>query len=119
APGEDVRMAAAAAATLAGMANDLLDVSRLEEGRMPLQRRACDLVDLARQVVAGVAGLDRQRSLEVEAEGPLAVEADPALIRRVLENLLTNAVKHTPEGGRLRVALARSGEGARVEVQDE
>lgn len=115
---EDLTAASEAAATLNRMANDLLDVSRLEEGKLPLVRQPSELVALARGVCDRLSVLDRTRLVSVEGE-PATARCDPMLMTRVLENLVGNAFKHTPAGGRIRVVVGQAGACVRVSVQDE
>jgi signal transduction histidine kinase len=108
-----------AAKSLNRMANTLLDLSRLEEGKMPLNKSPCDLVSLARQAKDALAAMDPARAIEVETENPVPVSCDADLVRRVLENLISNGIKHTPTGGRLRISVRRNGHSVHVAVQDE
>jgi two-component system, sensor histidine kinase and response regulator len=115
----DLAAATEAANTLTGMANDLLDVSRLEAGSMPLARAVTDIVEVASRVQAGLTRLDSTRVIEVEAAGRFAVDCDAALVQRVLENLVVNAVKHAPAGGRIRIVVTVAPGRLRVAVHDE
>ena len=102
------------------MINELLSYARFESGRIHLERRATDLAAIARQVVEGTIaarGPDLDLRLVVGEELP-AVDADGARIAQVLENLVTNAVKFTPAGGTITVALRRDGNEVAVEVAD-
>lgn len=108
-----------AAKDLNRMANTLLDLSRLEEGKMPLNRAQCDLVQLATQARDALAAMDPSRAIEVETKEPVLVNGDADLLRRVLENLIGNGIKHTPTGGRLRITVHRTSPSVRVAVQDE
>ncbi len=116
---EDLREAARAASQVNRMANDLLDVTRLEEGKLPLQAQPIELVALAGQVQASLAVLDPARRIDVAALTPVLVLCDPDLIRRVIENLVGNAIKHTPAGGHICISVERRGAVARVAVHDE
>lgn len=104
---------------LARMTNDLLDVSRLEERKMPLQIASCDVTQIAHAVATNLASLDLDRRIDVESNGPVQVPCDGGLVHGVLENLVTNGIKYTPPGGRLHIAVATDGNGARVSVQDQ
>jgi two-component system sensor histidine kinase/response regulator len=116
---EDLRRAVSAAGMLSQMVNDLLDVSRLEEGKMPVERAIWDLTRMAGEVRATLAAMDRGRRIDVETAGAVQVSCDGAIIRRTLENLLGNAIKHTPAGSPVRISIARRNDRVRVEVQDE
>jgi signal transduction histidine kinase len=108
-----------AARSLSSMANTLLDLSRLEEGKMPLKKAQCNLVGLARQAKDAVAAMDPSRAIEIEDSDVAPVSCDGDLVRRVLENLISNGIKHTPTGGRLRISVRRNGPSVHVAVQDE
>lgn len=116
---EDLRMAINATTGLSRMTNDLLDVSRLEDGKLPLQLAACDLVAVAHDVHAAVGHLDRNRVIEVTTADPVVVSCDRGIVQRVLENLVNNAIKYTPSEGRITVAIEPRDNVARVVVRDE
>ena len=107
-----------AAREVGRMANDLLDVSRLEEGKMPLELDACDVIGLAREVAANFAGDDEQRTVMVDDGQPVEVQCDVAVVRRVLENLVSNGIKHTPAGTAVRVTATAGHDAVRVQVRD-
>jgi two-component system sensor histidine kinase/response regulator len=115
----DLRTSIRAAEGLGGMANELLDISRLEEGQMPLKRARVDLVGIARDVVTRLGGLDRSVVVDIDATGEVMCECDADIVRRVIENLLSNAITHSPTGGRVCVALTETAQGHRVAVHDE
>jgi signal transduction histidine kinase len=115
---DDLRAAERAARTLSRMANDLLDVSRLEQNKLPLRLAASQLSEIAVSVVDGFRQLERKRVIEVELSGQAPTTCDADLVRRVLENLVGNALKHTPVGAEIRVAVAVGSEHTRVEVVD-
>ncbi|HEU5327022.1 MAG TPA: ATP-binding protein [Thermomicrobiales bacterium] len=99
---------------------DLLDVSRLESGQLALRPERLDLVALAREVADRFAAqLGRAYRLEIALPAaPLFVEADAVRLEQVLDNLLTNAVKYSPDGGAIAVAAAPSEGGVVVTVRD-
>jgi len=114
----DVEEAIGGALTLRRMTDSLLDVSRLESGRMPIHPSEVDLMTLARSVVEGLRVL--QPSREVAIEGSVVVcRCDVELTRRVIDNLVGNAMKHTEITGRVRVVVSSTGDNARLEVRDE
>jgi CheY-like chemotaxis protein len=101
--------------------NDILDISKIEAGKLEAQPEECDLVGLAHEVQGVVESLARQKSIEILFEGPAAMPAsvDPARFKQVLYNYLSNAVKFTPENGRVTLRLAPDGDsGFRIEVED-
>jgi len=105
----------------ARLLDDLLDVSRITRGMIDLQRRSVDLADIVAQAVetAGVLIADRHHELSLSHwPEPLAVDADPVRLAQVVGNLLVNAAKFTPPGGRIGVRTERDGETAVVRVTD-
>ncbi len=109
----------AAAQELVTMCNALLDVSRLEAGQMPVNRESCDLHAVAVEAVRSVQAQASVEGVSVFVEGlPLPLAADKSLLERVLVNLLTNAIKHTPQGGVITVKTSAADGCARVEVHD-
>ncbi|WP_437678317.1 response regulator [Sorangium sp. So ce131] len=105
----------------AQLIEDLLDVSRLSSGQLALAVRD---VDLGRAVQAAVdairpAAAARQVELRVVLDPQaVPVAGDPERLQQVAWNLLSNAVRFTPAGGRVEVAVTREGNTARLEVRD-
>jgi len=99
---------------------DLLDVARLEVGRMRLHYTEFDLASLVRLTVSEFETLasDRRIRFGVDAPQALLVQADFEKVRRILLNLLSNAFKHTPFGGQVSVWLRANPDQAIVHVQD-
>jgi two-component system, sensor histidine kinase and response regulator len=114
----DLQTASRLADRVARMANDLLDVSRLENNKMPLDRAPHDVTALARSVLASLSVLDPGRALDVQIAEAIEVTCDEAVIRRVLENLASNAIKHTPTSARVVVRAKRHDDFVRIEVSD-
>jgi signal transduction histidine kinase len=106
---------------LSNLVNDLLDVSRLEEGQLPLQVEAIDLGNLIVDVVSRFGDqLDSAHRLRIErSEESWQVEGDAGRLEQVLWNLLDNAVKYSPVGGEVVVSLERAEAGVTVSVRDE
>ena len=116
---EDLQTATGATEQLTRMVNDLLDVSRLEEGKMPVERGVWDLTRMASEVRAALGTMDRERQIDVESPGAVDVSCDGALVRRIMENLVGNVIKHTPGGTRMCISIARGEGRVRVSVHDE
>jgi two-component system sensor histidine kinase/response regulator len=101
------------------IANSMLDVSRLEAGRLPVRLARCDLDGIVRNVLEELRPLLSHLRVEVQSHrAPLEVNADAVLLKRVLVNLISNAAKFTPADGRVTIALAPRGGGTRGEVID-
>ena len=106
---------------LVGMVDDLLDVSRVTRGKIELRKVRLELSGVVAQAIETASPLLEQHrhvlSVEVPSHG-LPVEADEARLAQVIANLLTNAAKYTPNGGRVQVrARAEAGE-VILEVSD-
>ncbi len=101
--------------------DDLVDIARMDVGRMTLVYTEVELASLVREVARHFESLAHQRriSLSVDAPVPLPVQVDVAKLERVVIHLLSNAFKSTPDGGRIRLAVSGApGERARLEVED-
>ncbi len=93
---------------LAHLVDDLLDVTRITRGKIQLQRRPLELNELVQRTVEDQRGVLDAADLEVRlrlATGPVTIEADGNRVAQVLGNLLQNAAKFTPRGGRVSVTL--------------
>ncbi len=101
------------------MISSLLDVSRFEAGQMPLQKTATRLAPFLRAAVESVHRLAAARQIAVaESAGEATACCDGTIVRRVLENLIGNAVKFTPTGGEVRVTMVTDATFVRVSVTD-
>lgn len=103
------------------LVNDLLDFSRLNEGRLEMHPSTVDMAALVQAVAASLQPqcLEKALDLRVEVEpGAPHAWADPQRVTQVMTNLVSNAVKYTPQGGRITIRVSRHGEGPRVDVQD-
>jgi signal transduction histidine kinase len=116
---KDVEAALGGVRTLRRMTNSLLDVSRLEAGRMPVRRSITDLSALAHPVVCAVRNVQPTCDIAVETHGDSMCNCDPELTRRIIENLVSNAMKVSTMDGRVRVVVAGSPFRASIAVTDE
>ncbi len=101
--------------------DDLLDVSRVTRGQIDLRKEPVNLADVVtRALEEARAGLeDRRHRLDVVvAAEPLALDADPVRLQQIVSNLLTNAAKYTPPGGRVSIRAGREEDEAVVRVRD-
>jgi GAF domain-containing protein/anti-sigma regulatory factor (Ser/Thr protein kinase) len=106
---------------LINLVNDLLDVSRLERGKLEVELRPTDLVAVTREVLAEAQPLvaERGHRLSFEAESPVPLLAlDPSLARQALLNLVSNAIKYTPPGGSIEITVAREGPAVAWRIRD-
>ena len=103
------------------LADDLMDVSRLELGKMSLERRRVDLRVLLQEAVQAVHETAAQKAHHIELLLPpaeLPVDADPPRIQQVVLNLLGNAIKYTPAGGSIWVQATQEGDECVCRVRD-
>jgi len=104
---------------LGRLVGDLSDVGRIQQGRLQQEPADFDLAPLTRALIEQqqVTLVSHRLRLTV-ADAPLIVHADPHRIEQVITNLLTNAVKYSPEAGEVAVTLARQGDTAHLAVRD-
>ncbi len=106
---------------LTHLVDDLMEVSRITQDKMELRRETLDLAALARAAVCDTAGLmeHARHRLEVALPPhPVTLDADPTRINQVVVNLLTNAAKYTPDGGRIALTLVEEDGMAVLAVRD-
>jgi signal transduction histidine kinase/CheY-like chemotaxis protein len=104
---------------LLGLINDILDLAKVEAGRLELGIEALPLDLAVNDVITGLRPLTERKSLTVEVNvPPLAVRADPLRFRQILDNLLSNAIKFTPDSGRIAVGAVLEGREVAITVED-
>jgi len=107
--------------TMTRLIDDLLDVSRVVQGKIALRRKLIDLaliVNRATSVVQTLVSARRHSILVSVPDHPVIVDVDATRIEQVLVNLLTNAAKYTPPGGQIEVGLTADPSGVQLTVQD-
>jgi PAS domain S-box-containing protein len=102
------------------MINDLLEISRIQEGKLELRLTPCDLVGLVYETVQDYQAAHPSRliTLELPEQDPLQVYADRDRLRQVISNYLTNALKFSPDTEPVQVGLSLEAADVRVWVQD-
>ncbi len=106
---------------LQGIVDDLLDLSSIQSGRLELQVRPVSPTELIGKAVASQEFSAEQKDIHLESSVAAdldGLEVDPERITLVLNNLISNAIRHTPEGGRVSIHVGRSSGATRFEVTD-
>ena len=106
---------------MAEMVDSLLMLARADEGRAPLHLETFDLRELLAEAAETASLLGEQAGVEVEVAepaDPIILAADRGRIRQLLTNLLTNAIKYTPAGGRVAIACRPESGAVRLDVLD-
>lgn len=96
---------------------DILDLDRLQHDGFAARLEAVDLGTLVRQLVTRT-DVVTERRLQLDT-GPVRIQADATMVERIVENLLSNAVRHTPGDSRIWVRVERTDEGAQIAVEDD
>lgn len=92
------------------LVDTLLDVTRLDAGRLRLQRQPCDLIALVREVVGQLGELTPRHTMTLVTDLPAIVGPwDRERIEQIVVNLLTNAVRYSPDGGTITVQIGTAG----------
>jgi two-component system cell cycle sensor histidine kinase PleC len=100
--------------------NDILDMSKIEAGRINLDIKSIDASEIAEDSIRVVAQTAEERSIEVTSAGlkKLNMSADKRAVKQIMLNLLSNAVKFTPDGGRVTVKLSKAKGYAKIAIAD-
>ncbi len=108
-------------AHLTRLVDDLLDVTRIARGKIELRHEHLDLAGLARRSAEDYRALMQDRGLDLAVDvprDPLIVDGDPARLTQILGNLLNNAAKFTPPGGRVDLSMREEEDRAVIRVRD-
>jgi two-component system CheB/CheR fusion protein len=106
---------------MARLLDDLLDVTRIAQNRIRLQKTVVDLRDIAQEATQVVKSGSQSAGVEVVLDAvsePMTVLGDATRLQQMLVNLLMNAVKYTPAGGRARLSLTSEGEDFTIRIKD-
>ena len=105
---------------MARLVEDLRTISLAEVGALELRVEPTDIVAVVHEVAATYRSSAAAGGLSIEVEAPASLEAaaDPSALRRVLGNLVTNAIRHAGDGGRLLMRVTSSAGGVAIEVAD-
>jgi len=115
---ETLDMANRQAKKLARLIDELLDVSRLQQGRVEMRLAEIDLGEVVREVGERMKILSKGHEIETKVEGTAPIVADRDRIEQVFENLVGNAIKYSPESGPIEMTLRVNGASAVVSVRD-
>jgi len=106
---------------LSRLVDDLLDISRIQQGRLTLQERPVEIAEILDQALETVQPLLREQRHKLSVErlqAPAFVLGDRARLVQCVANLLQNAAKYTPPGGEIHLALAQAGAKVSISVRD-
>ncbi|AGC48612.1 response regulator/sensory box histidine kinase [Myxococcus stipitatus DSM 14675] len=118
-PGKSLKIINRQIDRMAKLVEDLLDISRLQAGRLSLELETFDLGQLVQETRDRMAVLSQGHEIQVEAPEHLEGTWDRGRLDQVLTNLLSNAIRYSPEGGAVLVRLSREGkEGVHLSVKD-
>jgi signal transduction histidine kinase len=109
------------AVLLKRLITDLRDLSLAQAGQLRLHMQKVDISAIVRDSVEGLAPLFEERGVALRVEAPKSlppVDADPDRLRQVVQNLVENAVRHTQQGGNVRIILTEAPGGVRLVVSD-
>jgi PAS domain S-box-containing protein len=104
---------------MARLVDDLLDISRIRSGKLTLERRRVELSRVVRECCDAQRPSARGPTLHCAAADGVFVLGDEARLHQIVRNLVDNALKFTPAGGRVSVRLTSDEQNARIEVEDE
>ena len=105
---------------LAGLVGDLLVLSRADAGAIEVERAPVDLAEIAASAVGNLESLARDRQVELRSSTePAPMEGDAGRLRQLVTILVDNAIRHSPRGGSVRVAVSLAGSTVLLHVDDE
>ncbi len=105
---------------LTRLVESLLTISRADAGHIQLQHTAVNILDLAKEsaTLLEVLAEEKQQTIAVQGDPSITISADRLILRQVLINLIDNAVKYSPTGGRIEVRVKATTGEAQIEIED-
>jgi signal transduction histidine kinase len=100
------------------LVTDLLDIGRIQAGKLSIQREEFELAELAAEVVERLRPTSPRHDIRLSLEQGLRMAADPGRLDQVLTNLLSNALRYSPEGGDIELACRRESDCVHLQVVD-
>ncbi|HJV44972.1 MAG TPA: ATP-binding protein [Bacillota bacterium] len=102
------------------LVNDILDLSRIEQKKVPLHLELINLYDLVKEISYNLIEKINRKNIEMELpeELPIVLEADRDRLHQVIVNLVDNAISYTPDGGKVSINIIETGEKIQLEVKD-
>lgn len=116
---EYIKSGYSAASSLMEMINSLLDISRLEEGKLPLNKGLNSLREIVNDAISSIAANVRGEEIEVDIKDDITINCDRELIRRVLINLIVNSLRHSRHKSPIKVVVEKRGQDVIVSVIDD
>ncbi|MBD3774144.1 MAG: CHASE3 domain-containing protein [Rhodobacteraceae bacterium] len=101
--------------------NDILDIEKIESGKMEFDHRRMQVAPLVQRTASAMRGFAEQHRVRIAVDLPTVPESvvgDPDRLEQLLTNLMSNAIKHSPEGAQVEVSVRRDGDMTRIEVAD-
>jgi PAS domain S-box-containing protein len=116
--GRAVRMMGRQVDRMSKLVEELLDISRIQGGRLSLELSTFDLGQLVREAVERTVVASGPATVEVRVPAGVMVEADQGRVDQVVTNLISNAIRYSPEGGLIEVELLPGSDGVSLRVRD-
>jgi len=101
--------------------SDLLDLDQTERGKLVISYKLCELSELIREVMKPLDVTRELRHITLKLDlpkMPLQLQADPERLRQILNNMISNAIKYTPEGGHIEIAARAENDEAVIQISD-
>jgi signal transduction histidine kinase len=103
------------------LVNSLLNLSRLDLGTFTVNPEACDLTEISKNVLKELSSIIKTKKMKIEQDyekGLKEIKVDKKLTRMIFQNLLTNALKYTPDKGKVSVSIKQEEKNILIEVKD-